>query len=101
MEISTAVCLILIVGLLVGGFLMGKEIDLRKPIPAPPLPCPPLSDVGRAITALEIQLERLQDHYADDQDSDVLAEISKINTVLAGIATQSSGNICKCGGKKS
>lgn len=99
MEISTAICLIIVAGIIVGGWLFSKEIDLRKPPQPLPQPHPPMSDAARAIEILNQQLEQLNSFYDDNNDDDVLAEISKINTVLASIATKPAGTMCKCGGK--
>jgi len=98
MEISTVICLVLIAAILVGGWLFGKEIDLRKP-PAPPEPPElPLSDTARAIIALEDSLKRLQDEYNECSDADVLKEVGKVNDALIQIASR-SGTMCKCSGK--
>ena len=94
-------CAIVIVAIIVGGWLMAKDIDAKRPLPPPRLPDPPQTDTARAIDVLQQQLEQLHSHYEEDQDRTVLAEISKVNAALAVIATQSTGNICKCGLKKS
>jgi hypothetical protein len=103
MDFDTGACLVIVAAIIVGGWLMSKEIDLRKPLPPPQPPCPPeppLSDAARAIIVLENQLSRLQDEYENNNDSDVLKEISKVNATLAAIANPQSGKICSCGGKK-
>ena len=112
--LTLAAAAVLIAVILVAGYLMAKdmankhhmslkelEAKMPPPPPAPPAPMrPPLSDTAMAIEALHIQLGRLQDEYENNQDSDVLDEIGKINATLAKIATASSGTMCKCGSKK-
>lgn len=112
--LTLAAAAVLIAVILVAGYLMAKDMANKhhlalvdaeskrppKPIPPPEPPRAPLSDTAMAIEALHIQLGRLQDEYENNQDSDVLDEISKINATLAKIATTPSGKMCSCAGKK-
>jgi len=94
MDLVTAGLVLLVVGIVVGGWLYSKEIDSKKPLPppAPPkMPESPKSDIAIAISALEDELCRLHDRledsgYPNEVDMALVEAMSNIHNRIAELA---------------